>query len=82
MSKMNITVVGLGLRKTGANDRGSYDFIPVAFTYENRFIQGVKAATANLQLSQDEDIPVLGQSYMAFVREDYEKRQVFLDGII
>lgn len=47
--RANITVVGLGQRRTGVskNTNKPYDFQPVSFLYDDQYTTGQKAATAN-----------------------------------
>ena len=57
--RSNITVVGLGQRKTGYSEKtqSNYDFQPVSFTYDDKYTTGQKAATANIS---GEEIDALG----------------------
>lgn len=48
MVRANVTIVGCGERKSGNGKKGPYDFVPVAFTYEDKYMEGVNVGTANL----------------------------------
>lgn len=49
--KVHAKIVGMGERRKGISQQNNraYDFIPVAFLYESRDIQGYKALTVNVQ---------------------------------
>lgn len=40
-----VNVVGVGDKRTS---KKGWEYVPVAFTYEDKFIHGVKAATVNI----------------------------------
>lgn len=47
--KIEITIVGTGERKAGMGKTGKpYDFVPVAFTFEDKRMEGVNAACCNV----------------------------------
>ena len=81
-----INIIGVGERKAGtAKASGKpYDFTPVAFTFEDAHISGVKAATVNI--SQNcmpvGYSPAVGDTVEVFLREDYKTGRLFIDGII
>lgn len=79
-----INIVGVGDRRQGTSKTGKpYDFTPISFTYEDRFMSGVKAATVNL--NQDccppDYAPGIGESVEVFLREDYKTGRVYIDGV-
>lgn len=80
-----INIVGIGDRKSGIskNTNKPYDFTPVAFTYEDKFMDGLKAACTNL--NQDccppGYTPTVGESLEVFMREDYRTGRVYIDGV-
>lgn len=56
--RAKMKIVGLGERKSGVSTKNgkAYDFIPVSFVYPDKFIEGVKAATANVSWDMVEAI--------------------------
>lgn len=80
-----INIVGVGERKQGVGKASGrpYDFTPISFTYEDRFTNGLKAASVNL--SQDccppGYEPFVGESVEVFMREDYKTGRIYIDGV-
>lgn len=54
MARANITIVGLGQRKTGVSPKNNkaYDFQPVSFLYDDPYTTGQKAVTSNVPGSE------------------------------
>lgn len=48
--RTKIKIVGLGDRRKGVSPKNNraYDFVPVSFVYEDKFMNGLKAATSNI----------------------------------
>lgn len=47
--KTQVTIVGVGERRTGTSKTGrQYDFVPVAFTFESRSMEGLNAGSCNV----------------------------------
>lgn len=48
--RTKIKVVGIGQRMSGTSKKNGkpYDFLPVSFVYPDQFMNGLKAATANI----------------------------------
>ncbi len=82
--KRNIIIVGVGERKAGTAKNGrAYAFTPIAFTYDDQFFAGQKAATANVDDGTlDGYRPAIGDEVQAFVREDFRAGRVYIDGFI
>lgn len=57
--RTNIKIVGLGKRMKGASSKNGrpYDFQPVSFVFPDKYTEGFKAATCNVQ---GEDIDACG----------------------
>ena len=80
-----INIVGVGNRMTGTgkNSGKPYDFTPVAFTYDDRLITGVKCATVNIgQDSLGDYVPSVGDTVEVVIREDYKTGRVFVDAVL
>lgn len=80
-----INIVGVGNRMagTGKNSGKPYDFTPVSFTYDDRFITGVKSATVNIsQDAMGEYIPAVGDTVEVVMREDFKTGRVFVDAVL
>ena len=82
--RAKVKIVGLGDRKAGVSTKNgrAYDFIPVGFIYEDRFVHGFKAATANIS---GEMIDAVGGIKLNEEREIFYhtyNNQVFVDGIL
>lgn len=79
-----ITIVGVGERRRGISEKNkkSYDFTPIAFTYDMPYVSGVLAVTANI--SQDnlgDYIPTVGDRVEAVMHSDYTGK-VYVDAIL
>lgn len=79
----NIKVIGLGQRKTGTSQKGTpYDFVPVAFVYQDKYINGYKAETVNV------DGPIIDRHGGLKLNEEVEavmhevNRRVYVDAIL
>ncbi|MDY3772663.1 MAG: hypothetical protein SO002_06560 [Candidatus Faecousia sp.] len=48
--RTKIKVVGIGQRMSGTSKKNGkpYDFLPVSFVYPDQYMNGLKAATANI----------------------------------
>ncbi len=83
--KTTITIVGVGERRSGISQKNNrpYDFTPVAFTYDDPYIAGLKAATVNVaETTLAGYRPAIGDSVTAWVREDYETHRIYVDGFM
>ena len=80
-----INIVGVGKRMsgTGKNSGKPYDFTPVAFTYDDKFTAGLKAATVNINAdSLAGYVPAIGDSVEVVMREDYKTGRVYIDAVL
>lgn len=80
-----INIVGVGNRMagTGKNSGKPYDFTPVAFTYDDCFTAGLKAATVNINAdSLAGYVPAVGDSVEVVMREDYKSGRVYVDAVL
>lgn len=80
-----INIVGVGNRMSGTGKTSGkpYDFTPVAFTYEDRFTSGVKAATVNInQDAMGDFVPKIGDFVEVVMREDYKSGRVYVDAVL
>lgn len=80
-----INIVGVGNRMsgTGKNSGKPYDFTPVAFTYDDRFTAGLKAATVNInQDAMGGYTPAVGDTVEVVMREDYKSGRVYVDAVL
>lgn len=80
-----INIVGVGNRMSGTGKTSGkpYDFTPVAFTYDDRFIAGVKAATVNInQDAMGSYTPSVGDCVEVVMREDYKSGRVYVDVVL
>lgn len=82
--RSNITIVGLGQRRTGYSEKtqSNYDFQPVSFTYDDKYTTGQKAATANISGEEIDAVGGLkiGQEYEAVWHSI--KNQVIVDALL
>ena len=80
-----ITIVGVGNRMsgTGKNSGKPYDFTPVSFTYDDKFVTGVKAASCNINADSMRDYtPNIGDTVEVVLREDFKTGRVFIDAVL
>ena len=80
-----INIVGVGNRMagTGKSSGKPYDFTPVAFTYDDKFTAGLKAATVNINAdSLAGYVPAIGDSVEVVMREDYKTGRVYIDAVL
>jgi hypothetical protein len=80
-----INIVGVGNRMagTGKSSGKPYDFTPVAFTYDDKFTTGLKAATVNINAdSLAGYVPAIGDSVEVVMHEDYKSGRVFIDAVL
>lgn len=79
-----ISIVGVGKRMSGTGKTGKpYDFTPVAFTYDDQYISGVKCATANINAdSMAGYSPAVGDTVEVVMREDYKTGRVYVDAVL
>lgn len=80
-----INIVGVGNRMSGTGKTSGkpYDFTPVAFTYEDNYITGVKACTVNInQDAMGGYVPAIGDSVEVVMREDYKSGRVYVDAVL
>lgn len=81
-----INIVGVGNRMsgTGKNSGKPYDFTPVAFTYDDPFVHGVKCATVNV--NQDafgpDYVPSVGDCVEVVMREDFRTGRVYVEAFL
>lgn len=80
-----INIVGVGKRMIG-NGKSSgkpYDFTPIAFTYDDNYTTGLKAATCNVnQSDMGGYVPAIGDSVEVVMREDYRSGKVYIDAVL
>lgn len=80
-----INIVGVGNRMSGTGKTSGkpYDFTAVSFTYDDRFITGVKCATVNIsQDSMGDYTPAVGDTVEVVMREDFKTGRVFVDAVL
>ena len=80
-----INIVGVGNRMsgTGKNSGKPYDFTPVAFTYDDSFITGVKCATVNINADAMAGYePKVGDTIEVVMREDFKTGRVYVDAVL
>lgn len=80
-----INIVGVGSRKFGTAKQSGrqYDFTPVAFTYEDPFVQGLKCATVNIgQDCLGSYSPSVGDSVEVVMREDFKTGRVYVEAVL
>lgn len=76
-------IVGLGERKTGQSSKTGkpYDFQTVAFVFDDRFINGKRAATANVSGPELDRVPLnLGDVVEMVLHQDNDR--FFVDAIL
>lgn len=81
--KKEVTVVGVGARRTGKSKESgrSYDFVPVAITYEDPQMNGVKAETVNVQGAIFDERPIYTGELLTVFMHTQNFRTV-IDGIL
>lgn len=83
--RKNVVIIGVGKRMSGTGrDSGRpYDFTPVAFTYEDPYITGVKCVTVNInQDALGDYAPAVGDAVEVVMREDYKSGRVYVDAVL
>lgn len=83
--KKYINIVGVGNRMAGVgkNSGKAYDFTPVAFTYDDHFITGLKCATVNISADcLSGYVPAVGDTVEAVMHEDFRTGRVYVDAIL
>ena len=80
-----ISICGVGKRMagTGKNSGKPYDFTPVAFTYEDDYMNGLKAVTSNIDAgSLGNYVPAVGDSVEVVMHEDFRTGRVYVDAVL
>lgn len=73
-----VNVIGVGEQRTS---KKGWNYVPIAFTYEDQFIHGLKAATVNVGLDVlDKDIPLVGDT-LEFVMHE-ANFSLFVDAVL
>lgn len=80
--RKEITVVGVGARRSGVSNSGkAYDFTPIAFTFQSEAFEGVEAHTVNV--SQDclgKYFPIIGDVVEAVMHSS--NFRIYVDAIL
>lgn len=73
-----VNVVGVGeIRKS----KKGWEYVPIAFTYDDKYINGLKAATVNVGTDVlGDDIPLVGDTLEFVMRES--NFQLFVDAVL
>lgn len=80
-----INIVGVGKRMVGVSKTSgkAYDFTPVAFTYDDPYTVGVKAATTSINADAMGGYqPAIGDTVEVVMREDYKTGRVYVDAVL
>lgn len=83
--RKHINIIGVGNRMsgTGKNSGKPYDFTPVSFTYDDKYIAGLKAATVNInQDAMAGYTPQVGDTVEVVMREDFKSGRVYVDAVL
>jgi hypothetical protein len=81
--KKDVTVVGVGTRRTGKSKETGrpYDFVPVAITYEDPSMNGVRAETVNVPGAMYDERPIYTGEFLTVFMHMQNFRTV-IDGIL
>lgn len=80
-----ISIIGVGSRMAGIgkNSGKPYDFTPVAFTYDDPHMAGVKCATVNINADcMGGYHPTIGDTVEVVMREDYKSGRIYVDAVL
>lgn len=78
-----IKVVGLGQRRAGTSSKNgkAYDFIPVAYVYNDQYFEGLRAATSNVSGPEADAAGLkVGSEVDAFMH--YQDNKPVIDGLV
>ena len=80
--RKKVKVVGLGQRKTGTSNGRNYDFVPVSFVYSDEYVNGLRAAHANIDSSMLNDFGGIKLNDEIDMIFHFVKNQIYVDGIV
>lgn len=73
-----VNVVGVGEKRKSKKD---WEYVPIAFTYDDKYINGLKAATVNVGTDVlGDDIPLIGDT-LEFVMHE-SNFQLYVDAVL
>lgn len=73
-----VNVVGVGEKR---KSKKGWEYVPIAFTYDDKYINGLKAATVNVGTDVlGDDIPLVGDT-LEFVMHE-SNFQLFVDAVL